>query len=62
MKIHITGADGFLGSYVRQVMEADHELELSDVASLDVPNFNVPNNVNTGRKRSRKRSIAIYRQ
>ncbi len=36
MKIHITGADGFLGQYVRETLDDEHDLDLSDVATLDV--------------------------
>ncbi len=36
MKIHITGADGFLAAYVREALGPEHRLELSDVRELDV--------------------------
>lgn len=36
MRIHITGANGFLGGYARRALQGRHTLELSDVDDLDV--------------------------
>lgn len=36
MRIHVTGANGFLGAYVRRALSREHDLEVTDIDEMDV--------------------------